>query len=65
MKERIIQLESLSALQDETIRQLSEEIFRQQRDIANLRMQLEKLKDKITQLGDPEQIAGNERPPHY
>lgn len=65
MEERIIQLETLSALQDQTIQGLNEEIYRQQQDISKLRDQLLKLEKKFNELGDPEQIAGIERPPHY
>lgn len=65
MKERIIQLETLSALQDQTIQSLNEEVFRQQNDISELRNQLEKLEKKIIELGEAEQIGGIERPPHY
>lgn len=65
MKERIIQLETLSALQDQTIQSLNEEVFRQQNDISELRNQLKKLEKKIIELGEAEQIGGIERPPHY
>ena len=65
MEERIIQLETLSAMQDETIRQLNDEIFRQQQDMATLRARLGRLEKKIAELAEPDQIAGNERPPHY
>ena len=61
----MIQLETLSAMQDETIRQLNEELFRQQQDMAKLRARIERLEKKIAELDDPEPIAGNERPPHY
>ncbi len=65
MEERIIQLETLSALQDQTIQSLNEEVFRQQNDISRLRNQLDKLEKKMMELGESEQIGGNERPPHY
>lgn len=65
MEERIIQLETLSAMQDETIRQLNEEMFRQQQDMAKLRARIELLEKKIAELAEPGPIAGNERPPHY
>ena len=65
MEERIIQLETLSALQDQTIQSLNGEVFRQQKDIARLQNQLDKLEKKILEQADAEQIAGNERPPHY
>ena len=65
MEERIIQLETVSALQDQMIQSLNEEVFRQQNDISRLRSQLEKLEKKMMELGESEQIGGNERPPHY
>lgn len=65
MEERIIQLETLFALQDQTIQSLNEEVFRQHNDISHLRNQLKELERKILEQGDAEQIGGNERPPHY
>jgi SlyX protein len=65
VEERIIQLESLAAMQDETIQQLNRELFRQQQDIARLQSVVDLLEEKITQLEGAEEIAGNERPPHY
>lgn len=65
MEERIIKLETLSAMQDETIGKLNEEIFRQQQDIARLRRRLETIEAKLSEIGEPEEIAGNEKPPHY
>jgi uncharacterized coiled-coil protein SlyX len=65
MKERIIQLETLSALQDQTIHTLNEEVFRQQRDLSRLQNRLNELEEKLRELDQPQQIAGNERPPHY
>lgn len=65
MEERIIQLETLTTLQDQTIQSLSDEVYRQQIDMARLRNQLEKLEKKLLELGEAEQIGGNERPPHY
>ncbi|MDZ8118089.1 SlyX family protein [Pontiella agarivorans] len=65
MEERIIQLETLAAMQDKTIESLNEEIYRQQQDIARLTKRLERMEEKILQLQHPNEIAGNERPPHY
>ena len=65
MEERIIQLESLSALQDETIATLNHELFRQQQDIARLQQRLEAIEKKLAEMQEPDQIAGNERPPHW
>ncbi len=65
MEEQIIQLETLAALQDETIASLSQEIFRQQQDLGRLHRRLDTLEAKLEKLQDPEQIAENERPPHW
>ncbi len=65
MEERIIKLETLSAMQDETITKLNEEIFRQQQDLARLQRRIETIEQKMADLADPEPIAGDERPPHY
>jgi len=65
MEERIIKLETLSAMQDGTIGELNAEIFRQQQDMTRLRRRIETLETKLAAIGDPEEIAGNEKPPHY
>lgn len=65
MKERINKLESLVALQDNTIAQLNSEVFRQQQDITRLGQRIEVLEKKLEQLEMPDRIAGNEPPPHW
>ncbi|WP_372806738.1 SlyX family protein [Pontiella sp.] len=65
MEERIIKLETLSALQDETINSLNEEVFRQQQDLVRLQRQLERLESKLEEMENAHEIGGNERPPHY
>jgi len=65
MEKRIIQLETLSVMQDQTIEKLNNEIFQQQQDIIRLQQRIETIEQKMTELGDPESIGGNERPPHY
>ena len=65
MEKRIIQLESLSALQDETISTLNRELFRQQQDILKLTRRLGTLEEKLAEVDQPDDIAGNEKPPHY
>ncbi|MCF7817364.1 MAG: SlyX family protein [Kiritimatiellales bacterium] len=65
MEERIIKLESLSAMQDETIAKLNEEIYRQQQDATRLLRRIEALEKRLAQLGGPEELGGNEKPPHY
>jgi len=65
MEERIIQLETLSAMQDATIAGLNQEIFLQQQDLQKLKLRIEVLEQKLTDLVPPDEIGGNEKPPHY
>ena len=65
MEKRIIELESLAALQDETIDRLNKELYRQQQDLARLQQRLDTLERKVAELEQPDPVAGNERPPHY
>ena len=65
MEKRVVQLESLSALQERTIEELNREIFRQQQDIVRLCRRLDDLEKKLSELQEGEEIGGNERPPHY
>jgi len=65
MEERVDQLESLMALQDDTIAALNTEVFRQQQDIAVLQRRITALEKKLEELEEPDEIAGNEKPPHW
>ena len=65
MEERLIKLESISAMQDETIAKLNEEIFLQQQDIIQLRRRIEELECRLGEMQEPGEISGNEKPPHY
>ena len=65
MEDRINQLESLAALQDDTIAALNVEIFRQQQDMAGLQHRIETLEQKLEQLAPADEISENERPPHW
>ena len=65
MEERIIKLETLSALQDDTIGTLNQEIFRQQQDILQLTRRIAALEKKFAEFDQPGEIGGNEKPPHY
>ncbi len=65
MEERIIKLESLSAMQDETIATLNHELFRQQQDILRLKQRIESLEQKLAEFTPGDEIGGNEKPPHY
>ncbi len=65
MEERINQLESLTALQDNTISELNTEVFRQQQDIRRLQQRLDDLENRVEELKAPDRIADNEKPPHW
>jgi SlyX protein len=64
---RIDELESRLALQDQSLLELSDEVYRQQRRIAELERKLETLTERMTALAEraPEPAAADERPPHY
>ncbi|MBN2162974.1 MAG: SlyX family protein [Pontiellaceae bacterium] len=65
MEKRIIQLEGLAAMQDNTILELNAEVFRQQQDITRLIRRIERLEEKLRELEGPDEIAGQEKPPHW
>ena len=65
MQNRLTKLESLFALQDQTIAELNHELFRQQQEISRLKQHVAVLAEKLSSFESPEEIAGNEKPPHY
>ena len=63
---RIDELESRLALQDQALLTLSDELYRQQRQIAQLETQLRQLGDRVRTLNAPEAPQpADEIPPHY
>ncbi len=65
---RIDELESRLAQQDHSILELSDEIYRQQREIAQLELKLREIGNRVKTLADTTgsaQGAQDERPPHY
>jgi uncharacterized coiled-coil protein SlyX len=64
---RIDELESRLAQQDQSILELSDEIYRQQRDIAQLEAQVRSLTERLRSVAAPEPAndAADEIPPHY
>lgn len=64
---RIDELESRLALQDHSLLELSDEVYRQQRRIAELERQLKLLTDRMTAIAErtPAPAESDERPPHY
>ena len=65
MEKRIIQLETLSALQDQTLETLNQEVFQQQQDLLRLQRRIEILEKKLSELDQNAPLSGNEKPPHY
>jgi SlyX protein len=65
MKQRIIKLESLFAQQDQVIETLNQELFRQQQEMDRLKQRIVVLSEKLSSFESSEEIAGNEKPPHY
>jgi SlyX protein len=67
MEERIERLESLLALQDRTMENLSNTLFEQQQQIATLEKALERLAGKLREMdASIDQSGGQETPPpHY
>jgi SlyX protein len=66
--ERLIDIETKLAFQDDTIRQLNEVISRQQQQIDQLTLQSRALAERVASL--PDLLAslnrdGDEKPPHY
>jgi SlyX protein len=65
---RIDELEARVALQDQSLLELGDEIYRQQRQIAELERKLRELTDRVKALAEPAgapATGGDERPPHY
>ena len=65
MDERIVNLETLVAMQDETIANMSKEIYRQQQDLQRMAVRVELLEQKVKELKESPEIGGHEKPPHY
>ncbi len=64
--EKIIDIETRLAYQDDTIQQLNDVIYRQQQQLDKLEKTMQLLLAKIQDLmaGSAEEVA-NEKPPHY
>jgi len=64
---RIEELQSRLALADNSILELSNEVYRQQKQLAQLESRMIQLTDHLKQLdtAPPAKDAGNEVPPHY
>lgn len=64
---RIDELETRLAQQDQTLIELSDELYRQQRQIARLETELRQLVDRMQTVSTPEPASSptDEVPPHY
>ncbi len=64
---RIDELETRLAQQDQALLELSDELYRQQRQIARLETELRQLVDrmKTATTADPGSSPADEVPPHY
>lgn len=64
---RVDELETRLAQQDQTLLELSDEIYRQQRQISRLETELRQLVDRMKTGGASEPGSGpaDEVPPHY
>ena len=66
---RLDELESRLAFQDDLIDSLNTVVSRQDREIGQLRRQLQRLEDRLAELADaaslPGPASGHEIPPHY
>ncbi len=67
MEERLERLEDLVALQDQTMEDLSDRLFEQQKQIDNLEKLVQRLAGKLRELDiDMDQSGGLDvPPPHY
>lgn len=64
MEERIIELELRSMAQQQTIEELSDVLYRQQRELDALTAALHRLSQKVQDPGLVDAKA-NDKPPHY
>ncbi len=67
LETRIDDLEARIAHQDQANVDLSDEVYRQQRQIGSLELQLRHLSDRLVALESPQRAtdAAHEVPPHY
>lgn len=66
-EERFINLESRIAHQDQSIHELSDEIYKQRKQLEQLEATCQRLLERIRTLTDPagNEDHGSEQPPHY
>ena len=64
---RVDELESQVAFQDELIESLNSTVAKQDRELLEIKHQLNRLSDRIKEIGDasPGEVPQDETPPHY
>jgi len=66
-EDRLIDIETRLAFQEDAIERLSDVLYRQQELLDRLVACCDLLGTKVTELAEklPDEMGGNERPPHY
>lgn len=66
-EDRVIELETRIAYQEDALRALDESVGRQQLEIIQLERRIEALQARMAALIEsaPRELPGDERPPHY
>lgn len=65
---RLIEIETRAAYQEETINDLSDVVFRQQKEIDRLTLTVENLRTRLLELSEiipGSDAPANDKPPHY
>lgn len=67
IEQRLIELETKCAYQDDALQVLSDEIARQQRDLEALQLLIRQLQERVSSQGDPlfQGTARDNIPPHW
>lgn len=67
MENRLIELETKLSFQEDTIHQLSEELIRQGRELEMMRLEMERMKDRMRGMATSIIASQAEEtpPPHY
>lgn len=63
-EQRLVRLESLVSMQDQTIEDLNQVVIEQQKQLAKLQYELESAQEALANGGGDSSYA-NQRPPHY
>jgi uncharacterized coiled-coil protein SlyX len=65
MDDRLTRLEVLFSEQGRMLEDLSAEMYQQQQDVIRLKLQIQKLEEKLAASTESNTIGGHERLPHY